>query len=112
MNGWDNQEKWVIKNCGAFKEVLEEYWVRKVVTSLGQTEPRPAQPPRPTGAFVDTRTRRPHLDGEALPLRFMVPHQCVAALPRQVVVEAIERLHMVLPPCPADVVPLRTSIVH
>lgn len=42
----------------------------------------------------------------------MARRQRVAALPREVVVEAIKRLHMVLSPRPADAVPLRAGIVH
>lgn len=42
----------------------------------------------------------------------MAPRQGIAALPREVVVQAIKCLHMVLSPCPADAVPLRAGIVH
>lgn len=58
-----------------------------------------------------TGEKRPHLDGKALTLRFMVSHQHVVALSRKVVVQAVKRLHMVLPPGPADAVPLRTYVI-
>lgn len=59
-----------------------------------------------------TGERRPHLDGKALTLRFVVSHQQVGALSRKVVVQAIKCLHVVLPPGPADAVPLRTDVIH
>ena len=59
-----------------------------------------------------TGEKRPHLDGKALTLRFVVSHQHVAALSRKVVVQAVKGLHMVLPPGAADAVPLRTGVIH
>ena len=52
------------------------------------------------------------MDGKTLTLGFVVSHQRVAALSRKVVVQAVKRLHVVLPPGPADAVPLRTYIIH
>lgn len=84
---------------------------------LGKGEkkgPSLPQLPEPGGACMDKQggERRPHLDGKALTLRFVVSHQHVAALSREVVVQPVKCLHVVLPPGPADAVPLRAGVIH